>query len=67
MEHDTERNDSNTVLLADCIMLERIPSKPGDSGGRASFEDTLESIDNYGVIISYFSVCYHCLMFNHAL
>ena len=38
--------DFPPVLLVDCLVLEASPSKVGDFGGGASFEETLKSIDN---------------------
>ena len=37
------------VLIADCIIAEAVPSKPGDFGGGISFEDSLKSIENDAV------------------
>ena len=51
--HDFKERDPNTVLVADCLMLGAIPSEPGDFGGRASFAETLESVDNGAVSILY--------------
>ena len=51
--YDFEERNLNTVLVADCLMLGAIPSEPGDFGGRVSFAETLESIDNEAVSTLY--------------